>query len=64
MAGHWCQPKLQCLLGGWLGFVSQKWMVAGLTVICDLQEPASSVLAVILNLHWPDRIDSLHPMSP
>lgn len=35
LAGHWCQPKLQCLLGRFLRSTGARRMVSGLVVICD-----------------------------
>lgn len=35
LAGHLCQPKLQCLLGILLGSAGARRMVSGLVVICD-----------------------------
>lgn len=33
VVGHWCRPKLQCLLGRSLGSMGPRWTAAGLTVI-------------------------------
>lgn len=59
---HWHQHKLQCLMGRSQRSESLTWMAAGLTVICDFCE--SSALGMILNLHWPDGINSLLSVSP